>query len=281
MSNQSKALQLVKNNFSKKVMKLIDNDFYLDGVENDDNEFTFNKHINDYILLSKKTKKDITYYFTLEKFMSKQEEGEEVMYLCVWFKNDEIRYTSNYNINVETLMNLIEDQDHHKNCEGNIDEDCRCDYCYEHYNYLYTRQGYSIQYYKRLSKKDIDISIKTEKQIDIDMKGLFDFVINFKMDICENCKKLEIEDDLSENLCNTCLLKIDENMSEYPDECSICYDNDCLKFKVKTPCNHTFHKECLKKCRETRIKECNSNCNECPYCRTENVRFFNSDFLIV
>lgn len=262
MSNQSKALKLVKNKLINKITDICENDFYLDK-DNEDDIFTFNHSFNNYIIFQKYTQKNkLRYYFTLEKICGN-------LYVCVWFNTVSLSQKpsylySNYEILENDFLEEIE-MSHHLSteCEDKTNGKCSCDYWLKSNDYNDIRQNYSLQYHKEVK---LDTSDDEDK--------LFDFIYNFNFDECINCEK--IDNSLSEGLCDNCLLKIDENMSEYPDECSICYDNDCLKFKVKTPCNHIFHKECLKKCRETRIKECNRNRNECPYCRTENLSFFNN-----
>ena len=270
----SKALQLVQNNITKKINKLIQNNFFMD-IEDGDDKFSFNHSIVNYIIFEKNTKKNnYPYYFTLENLC-------DDLYLCVWFKQSHINRRPNhlyskYYTYVRELMEEIEEAKHSVECEGNYEDECNCDVDYQYHNYNNIRQNYSLQYYKK-----IEIQIKKDdnddKNYDIKLNGLFEFIINFNFDECINCNKLC--DDLcsssvlkktaqvSEDLCDNCLLKIDENHKEHNDECPICYDNECLKFKIKTPCNHIFHKECLLNCRKTRMIEHNKNENECPYCR--------------
>jgi hypothetical protein len=131
-------------------------------------------------------------------------------------------------------------------------------------DYNQIRSNYSLQYFKKINMNTIEFE-------------LFDLISDFKFEECDNCNKLD--DELNEGLCDNCLFELDENNKELNEECPICKedDNDCLKFKVKTSCGHIFHKECLKSCRDTRMKERNNNENECPYCRTKlTVGFFHS-----
>jgi hypothetical protein len=266
MSN-SKALQLVKNNMIIKINKLFQNDFYMDK-EDEDDKFSFNETINNYIIFEKYTEKyKFPYYFTLEKLCDN-------LYLCVWFKqihigNIQNNLHSKHHIYVRELIEIIEKAEHSEECEGKFENECNCDVDYEYYNYNHIRQKYSLQYHKKINIYAEPIPKTTaddEKNYDINLNGLFEFVINFNFELCMNCGK--IDNELSEGLCDYCLLKIDENNKEYPDECPICYDNDCLKYKVKTPCNHIFHKDCILKHLYKRIED-KSNKYDCPYCRND------------
>lgn len=261
----SKALEIVKNNMIKKVSKLFENNFYLDENDEEDN-YSFNHLIQQYIIFSKITKKyERTYYFTLEMCF-------EQLYLCVWFKDNHIdqhgsKIHSNYYKHVNDFIEVLDGMVHKQEC-GMFE--CNCDYDFTYQNYNDSRQKYYLEYYKKINmdecKLDLD-KLKNEKIIDIKMNGLFDLILNLNFDYCINCNK--IDSCITEDLCDNCLLKIDENLKEYTEECPICYDDECLKYKTKTPCNHTFHKECLLECRSKRIKEHNNNHNQCPHCRTE------------
>jgi hypothetical protein len=264
----SKIFQILMKSMNSKITTLFKNNFYLD-VDNEDDRITFNHHITNYMIFEKYTKNSYTpYYFTLEKLCND-------LYLCVWFKDNynlqqipaykHFKYT----ISVSKLIEAIDDAKHLEDCENK--DDGRCD-CNEFYNacneYSQIRQNYSLQYYRKLNKNDIALNsskLQNEDIYEFYFEDFMNFIINFKFDNCINCSK--ITDELNENLCDDCLLKIDENHKEYPDECPICYDNECLKFKIKTPCNHLFHKECLKNNRETRLKTHSKNEDECPYCR--------------
>jgi hypothetical protein len=67
-----------------------------------------------------------------------------------------------------------------------------------------------------------------------------------------------------EECCLKCGDKINKKEEDYPD-CSICLEK-VKTDKVKTNCDHVFHKDCI----ETwmRIGR-GQNTNRCPNCRTE------------
>lgn len=259
MSN-SKIMTILNNNITKKVEKIMENKFYL----SEDNIFTFNVDINKYILFEKKVKSkwNVTrYLFTLEKLC-------EENFICVWFFNNQHIKNSKYNVYEKDLMETVERSEHSKECEGNYCDECNCDYDYQYTEYNHRRQNYQLQYYEK-----IDISEKDKKEAGFPQ--LFEFIKDFEFKTCDNCSQLCIKEDVvsletsNENLCENCLLELDENLKQHNEECPICYDDECLKMKIKTPCNHTFHKECLKTCRNTRLEEENSNYSQCPHCRTE------------
>ena len=58
-------------------------------------------------------------------------------------------------------------------------------------------------------------------------------------------------------------------------ECAICYDNDDDNY-CKLSCGHTFHKKCLKKAIEIKLKEPKRYYFECPYC---NRKYFNYEVI--
>ena len=256
MSN-SKIMTILNNTFTKKIEKIVENNFYL----KDDKIFTFNYDINNYILFEKKIKSKWTetrYLFTLEKLC-------EEYFICVWFLNNQNIKISKFSIYEKDLMETVERSLHSEECEGNYNDECNCDYDYQYTDYNHRRQNYQLQYYEK-----IQVSTNSKSQfVTSDKKELFEFIIDFEFQICTNCSKLCIKEDIVEDLCENCLLKLDENLKQHNEECPICYDDESLKFKIKTPCNHIFHKDCLNTCRRTRLQDNNDNFNQCPHCRTE------------
>lgn len=68
--------------------------------------------------------------------------------------------------------------------------------------------------------------------------------------------------------CETKKVKRRSSRNE-DNECPICYEHMTARNSVKTKCNHTFHKKCLK-------QQCDIN-PTCPLCRKDITAFCNED----
>lgn len=65
----------------------------------------------------------------------------------------------------------------------------------------------------------------------------------------------------NEEKCIKCGDKINKTEEDYPD-CSICLEK-IKTGKIKTKCNHTFHRDCI----NSWIRMGRGNCDKCPNCR--------------
>ena len=82
MSN-SKALQLVENNIIKRVNKIKETDLSYNTADKERNRYSFNHHLQNFILIQKKINNSyIKYFITLERFIHHNMD-DSYYFLCV------------------------------------------------------------------------------------------------------------------------------------------------------------------------------------------------------